>query len=82
MNLGRVADTVEGSRPRQLLVDERDDVAPDREALVAVPHVPVDVVDDLRRDEGDDLPEYRVLRLRSDRLRNTGRRSATSALRM
>ena len=79
---GRVADSVEGSRSRQLLVDERDDVAPDRKALVAVPHVPVDVVDDLRRDEGDDLPEYRVLRLRSDRLRNPGRRSATSALRM
>lgn len=79
---GRVADPVEGTRSRQLLVDECDDVAPDGEALVAVPHVPVDVVDDLRRDEGDDLPEYRVLRLRSDRLRNPGRRSATPALRM
>ena len=79
---GRVADSVEGSRSRQLLVDERDDVAPDRKALVAVPHVPVDVVDDLRRDEGDNLPEYRVLRLRTARLRNPGRRSSPPALRM
>ena len=60
----RVADAVERLRLRELLVDERDDMAPQRERPREVPCCGRRRMKDIRRDEVDYLPEDRVYCLR------------------
>ena len=56
----RVADAVERLRLRELLVDERDDMAPRRERPREVPCCGRRRMKNIRRDEVDYLPEDRV----------------------
>lgn len=60
----RVADAVERLRLRELLVDERDDMAPRRERPREVPCCGRRRMKNIRRDEVDYLPEDRVYCLR------------------
>ena len=60
----RVADAVERLRLRELLVDERDDMAPRRERPRGVPCCGRRRMKNIRRDEIDYLPEDGVYCLR------------------